>query len=244
MTDTIVLYGVASPNVVKVGIMLEELGLPYELCHVGVFKGEQFAPEFLALNPLAKVPVLVDPALGKPVIESGAILMYLGERTGKFYPAAGPARYDVMQWVMVQMANMGPMFGQLNHFRSVRKGADTYAVARFTELSRQLYKQVDDRVRSAPWIAGGDYSIADMAMYPWALYLERQGFEAKDFPAMIAWRDKIAARPAVARSKVRFDEAFSQMATTDRKTATDSDMDRLFRRTPSAPANDYGILRG
>src|SRR5262245_52670135 len=117
MTEPLTLYGMSSPNVVKVAIMLEELELPYQLKHVAVFKGEQFNPEFLAMNPLGKVPVLVDPRLGKPLAESGAILIYLAEREGKLLPAQGPDRYEVLQWVMVQMASIGPMFGQLNHFQ-------------------------------------------------------------------------------------------------------------------------------
>jgi GST-like protein len=149
-----------------------------------------------------------------------------------------------MQWVMVQMANIGPMFGQFNHFRSVRKGADTYTVARFAESSRQLYQRLDERLRAETWIAGGAYSIADMAIYPWALYLERHGLAATDYPALIRWRDIITARPAVGRSNARFQEAFAEKATVDRKTATDADMDRLFRRTAAAPANDYSPLRG
>jgi GSH-dependent disulfide-bond oxidoreductase len=242
--ETLVLYGVGSPNVRKVAIMLEELGLTYELRYVGVFKSEQFKPEFLALNPLAKVPVLIDPALGRPLYESGAILLYLGERYQQFLPAVGPDRYEVMQWLMVQMANMGPMFGQLNHFRAVGRGTQPYAEARFARQSEILYRLVNDRLSVHPWIAGGAYSIADMAIYPWMLYLERHGFKADEYPALIRWRDAITARPAVARLGRRFTEAFDEKGNRDRRAATDADFDRLFGRTASAPAVDYSALRG
>jgi len=164
---TLVLYGGGSPNVRKVGIMLEELGLPYELRHVNVFSGEQFAPQFLAMNPIGKVPVLVDPALGRPLFESGAILFYLAERHGKFFPADGAARYEVMQWLMVQMAAVGPMFGQLTHFRIVlRPGSEPYAEGRYAAQAERIYRVLDTRLAAHPWIAGDDYSIADMATYP------------------------------------------------------------------------------
>jgi GST-like protein len=185
----LILYGVGSPNVRKVGLMLEELGLSYELRFVPVFKGEQFTPEFLAMNPLGKVPVLVDPALGEPLFESGAILFYLAERHGKFLPAEGAARYQVMQWLMVQMANIGPMFGQLTHFRfALGAGAQPYAEGRYAEQARRLYQLLDDRLRTREWIAGSSYSIADMATYHWSTYLEKHGFDPKNYPSLVLQR--------------------------------------------------------
>jgi GST-like protein len=244
-SNTLVLYGVASPNVQKVALMLEELGVPYELRHVAVFGGEQFTPGFLAMNPFGKVPVLIDPLLGRPLYESGAILCYLAERHGRFLPADGADRYEVLQWLMVQMANVGPMFGQLNHFRrALRSGTEPYAEARFAELSGRLYRYLDDRLRSNTWIAGGAYSIADMAIYPWSLYLERHGFSGRDYPALIRWREEITERPATRRAGTRFGETFAEKSIRDRQTATDTDLDRFFARTPSAPAADYSAIRG
>ena len=243
--ETLVLYGVGSPNVVKVGILLEELGLPYELRYVAVFKGEQFKPELLAINPLGKVPVLVDPALGRPLYESGAILVYLAERSGQFLPAQGADRYEVIQWVMVQMANIGPAFGQLNHFRNaLQPGDEPYAKARFADQAERLYRLLDDRLREHSWLAGGAYSIADMAVYPWSLYLERHGFPASEYPSLVRWRDTIAARPPVLRSQTRFQEAFAEPSDRDRRSASDADLDRLFGRGAAAPPKDYSRVRG
>jgi GST-like protein len=241
---TLILYGVGSPNVRKVGLMLEELGLSYELRFVPVFEGEQFTPEFLAMNPLGKVPVLVDPALGEPLFESGAILFYLAERHGKFLPAEGTARYQVMQWVMVQMANIGPMFGQLTHFRfALGTGAQSYAEGRYAEQARRLYQLLEDRLGTHEWIAGGAYSIADMATYHWSTYLEKHGFDPKAYPSLVRWRDKISARPAVARHVARFSQAFDAGSARDRKEASDADIDRFFGRTASAPKVSFAGIR-
>jgi len=241
----LLLYGVGSPNVVKVGILLEELELDYELRYVAVFKGGQFRPELLAMNPLGKVPVLVDPALGRPLYESGAILVYLAERHGRFLPEQGPDRYEVIEWVMVQMANIGPMFGQLNHFRNaLRPGEEPYAEARFAQTSQALYRILDERLRAQSWIAGGAYSIADMAIYPWSLYLERHGLAATEYPALIRWRDAITARPAVVRYQAKSQEAFAAKSARDRRSASDAELDLLFGRGSSAPPKDYSRVRG
>jgi GST-like protein len=241
---TVTLYGGNSPNVRKVGILLEELGLDYELRHVGVFTGEQFNPQFLKLNPFGKVPVLVDAALALPLYESGAILFYLAEQHQRFLPIAGAARYDVMKWLMVQMAMVGPMFGQLNHFRLVlRRGSEPYAEGRYAEQAGRIYGELDRQLARRPWIAGDDYSIADMAIYPWALYLENHGFAADQHPALLAWRDRIGTRPAIARSNQRFQEAFAKPSEASRRAATDADLDRFFGRTESVPPADYSNIR-
>jgi len=232
MGAPLILYGMNSPNVRKVVLMLEELALPYALAHVAVFKGEQFTPEFRALNPLAKVPALLDPALGQPLAESAAILVYLGETHGRFLPADYPARAEVMQWLMVQMASGGPMLGQLNHFRSLPQD----------EQAESLYRLLDERLAGREWIAGGAYSIADMAIYPWAHYLEKHGFDPAAFPALIRWRAAIDARPATARAAQRMDEAFAAISAETRKAATKADLDRFFGRTDTMPPADYSAI--
>jgi GST-like protein len=146
---------------------------------------------------------------------------------------------------MVQMANIGPLFGQLNHFRrALRSGTEPYAEARFAELSRRLYRHLDDRLAEHSWIAGGAYSIADIAIYPWSLYIERHGFPSNEYPALMQWRDKITARPAVARSNARIQEAFAEVSVRDRKAATDADLDRFFGHTASAPPADFSAIKG
>lgn len=243
----LILHGMGSPNVRKVVIMLEELGLAYELRHVAVFAQEQFAPEFLALNPLGKVPVLEDPQLGQPLAESGAILLWLAEREGKFLPpntpGAQPQRAEVMQWLMVQMANVGPMLGQVNHFDIAQTAApQDYAKARYRAAAARLYRLLDERLATREWIAGGDYSIADMATQPWAHYVERHGFDPAEFPALIAWRQRIEARPAVQRAVARASEAFDDAANRTRRAASAQDLDRFFGRTEHVPAADFSVI--
>ena len=241
--STITLHGMGSPNVIKVILMLEECALDYTLNHVGVFTGEQFGPDFLGLNPLGKVPVLEDPRLGQPIAESGAILFWLAEREGRFLPTSQPERADVMWWLMVQMANVGPMLGQLNHFNIVPQGSQPYARARYAAIAEKLYRVLDDRLSTREWIAGGDYSIAVMATHPWAYYLERHGFDAAAHPHLVEWRTRIAARPAVQRALARADKAFTPHAEPQRKAATDEDLDRFFGRTETVPATDYSTVR-
>ncbi len=216
------LYGMFSPNVRKPGIMLEELGLDYTLQHVAIFRGDQFEPSFLAMNPLGKVPVLIDHARGSgaPIYESGAILIYLAETYGSLLPATGMARYEVLEWLMVQKAAIGPMFGQHNHFQLLGPGADPYAAARYRTQAETLYRQLDERLATREWIAGSAYSIADIAIFPWAGYLEQHGFAPAAHPHLLRWRDTIAARPAVARMQQRFGASFGEQDT--RRNATQS----------------------
>jgi GST-like protein len=246
-TDKLILHGMQSPNVVKVILMLEECGLDYELRHTAVFNQAQFSPDFLKLNPLGKVPVLEDPRLGKPLAESGAILFWLAEREGRFLPPntpeGQPARAEVMQWLMVQMANYGPMLGQFTHFNIAPAEAAPYAKARYGAIAEKLNRLLDERLRTREWIAGGDYSIADMATQPWAYYVERHGFDPADYPALIEWRTRIEARPAVQRAMARAQEDFDDVATRSRKAASDEDLDKFFGRTETVPATDYSAVK-
>lgn len=240
-SDPLTLWGMNSPNVRKVALMLEELGLSYDLRFVDVFRGEQFAPAFAAMNPLGKVPVLEDPALGVPLAESGAILIYLAETHGAFLPAGGPARYEAIQWVMVQMANIGPILGQLNHFQ-MQAETQPYAHGRYRQAAERLYRLIDERLTDREWLAGDAYSIADIATWPWAAYLEQHGFDAGEHPALVRWRAAIAARPAAIRAGERMTAAFTAPSTAARRAATTTDFDRFFGRTATMPAADYSTL--
>lgn len=242
--EGLTLLGVASPNVVKVAIMLEELALPYRLQHVELFKGEQFTPEFLALNPVGKVPVLLDPALDAPLAESGAILIWLAEHHGTFLPKSGPERYEVLQWLMVQMSAIGPMLGQFTHFSLLPRGSEPYAHGRYAALADKLYRLIDMRLADREWIAGNGYSIADIATLPWAEYCENHGYSWNAFPAMARWRDKLAARPAVERAKGRVFGTFIPAAAKTLQIAGDADLDRFFGRTAAMPTQDFSAVRG
>jgi GSH-dependent disulfide-bond oxidoreductase len=238
------LYGMGSPNVRKVGLMLEELGLAYELRHVAVFAGEQFAPDFLAMNPLGKVPVLIDPGSTAPLFESNAILIYLAETYGgDLLPLAGEARHDVLRWLTVQTALVGPMLGQYNHFHLVvARGTEPYAAARYRNQSETVYRQLDQRLAERDWLAGDAYSIADIATWPWALYLEKHDFAPGDFPNMIRWRDRISERPTAQRMLARFVEEFDDRSDRFRRAATAENLDRFFNRKADGPTADFSPI--
>ena len=191
-----------TPNGWKVSIMLEECGLPYTVRSVNIGKGEQFAPEFLAISPNNKMPAIVDPdgPGGQPisVFESGAILQYLGRKTGKFYPSEERARVEVDQWLFWQMGGLGPMAGQTHHFRIYAPEPIPYAVERYTNETNRLYGVLNKRLADREFLAGA-YSIADMASYPWAKLWERQGQDISPFPHMRRWLEANASRPAVQR---------------------------------------------
>jgi GST-like protein len=197
------LYSWTTPNGRKVHIMLEETGLAYEAHPVDIRAGAQFDPEFLRISPNNRIPAIVDREgpEGKPIslFESGAILFYLGEKTGKFLPASGQARHKVMEWLMFQMGNVGPMFGQANHFRTYAKEKITYAVERYTNEARRLYGVLDKRLADHEYLAGDFYSIADIATYPWCRVPERRGVSHDEFPNVKRWFQAIDARPAVIR---------------------------------------------
>jgi len=197
------LYTWPTPNGHKVHIMLEETGLPYNVIAIDINNGDQFRPEFLNISPNNKMPAMVDsdgPG-GRPygLFESGAILMYLAEKTGKFMPQETRARYLVMQWLMFQMGGLGPMLGQAHHFRQYAPEKIPYAIARYTNEAGRLYNVLDRRLGEAEYLAG-DYSIADMAAFPWIRPYERQGQKLEDFPNLKRWFDAIDARPAVKRA--------------------------------------------
>jgi len=194
------LYTWTTPNGRKVSIMLEELALSYRVHPVNIGKGEQFAPEYVKINPNSKIPSIVDPEGpdGKPIVmmESGAILIYLARKTGKLFPQADRAKYEVLQWLMFQMGGVGPIFGQVHHFLRAAKEPVPYAIERYTKETRRLYGVLNDRLKDRDYLADG-YSIADIATYPWVARFEWHKTDLNDFPHVKRWFDAISARPAV-----------------------------------------------
>ncbi len=194
------LYFWPTPNGIKVSIALEEMGLAYRLHPVNIGRGEQHAPEFLVISPNNRVPAIVDDETGIAVFESGAILQYLAERTGKFLPAAGAPRYEVLQWLSWQMAGIGPMCGQAHHFRQYAPEPLPYAIGRYTAEVSRLYRVLDTRLADREFVAS-EYSIADMAILPWIAPWRSQGQDLADTPNVLRWFETVAARPAVARGR-------------------------------------------
>lgn len=191
-----------TPNGWKITIMMEECGLPYRVVPVNIGKGDQFKPDFLAISPNNKMPAIVDPdgPGGEPisVFESGAILQYLGRKTGKFYPEDERRRVEVDQWLFWQMGGFGPMLGQTHHFRIYAPETIPYAVDRYTNETNRLYGVLDKRLADREFVAG-EYSIADMAIAPWAKLWDRQGQNIDAFPHVKRWLEAVLARPAVQR---------------------------------------------
>jgi len=196
-------YSWATPNGHKVHIMLEELGLPYRAHPVNIGSGDQFKPEFLRISPNNKIPAIVDSdgPDGKSIsmFESGAILLYLAAKTGKFLPDDVRGRYTTLEWLMFQMASVGPMFGQAHHFRMYAPEPIEYAVNRYTNEAKRIYGVIDRRLSNHKYLAGSMYTIADIAVWPWTRSAANQGVEASEFPHFKRWFDEIAARPAVKR---------------------------------------------
>jgi len=195
-----------TPNGKKVTILLEELGLPYTVVPVNIGKGDQFTDAFLKINPNNRMPVLVDhePAGGGApisVFESGAIMLYIAEKTGQFIPTDLAGRYEVIQWVMWQMANQGPKTGENGHFRRLgdAQGDQSYAVRRFGDEVNRMYGVLNNRLYDRPWIAGDDYTIADMICYPWTVGWKAQGENIEDFKYFKRWFEAMGERPAVVR---------------------------------------------
>ena len=193
-TDVIKLYAWHTPNGRKVSVMLEECGLPYEIVKVNLSKGEQRTPEFTALSPNQKIPAIVDGAVS--LSESGAILIYLAEKVGKFLETG--KRYETLQWLMFQMAHLGPMLGQAHHFRLLAKEKLPYAVERYEKEAARLFTVLENKLKNHPFLAD-EYSIADIATYPWIMRYFNFGIRLEDYPAVKRWTDRIGARPAVQR---------------------------------------------
>jgi GST-like protein len=228
------LYAMGSPNVVKIYIALEEMGLPYTVHPVDVFGEAQFNPEFLKLNPLAKVPVIVDhegPG-GKPykLFESGAILLYLAQKTGQFLPEDPVERFDAIQWMMVQMTLVGPMFGQYVHFMRFAPRGNDYSLDRYRTQVRKALDALETRLGEVPFLGGRSYSIADMATFPWArgvgMFLGKAA-EA-DYPKLMAWVETIASRLAVQRALAALDDVRTKTTQFDK--AEPEALDRFFGR--------------
>src|SRR6202166_85519 len=199
---TIELHTWNTPNGRKISVALEEMGLPYTVIPVNISKGEQMAPSFLEISPNNKIPAIVDPdgPDGKPIsiFESGAILLYLGEKTGKLLPTELRAKYKVMEWLMFQMGGVGPMFGQRGHFMRAAPEKLPYAIERYTNESRRLLNVIEKQLAETAYLAG-DYSIADMATYPWVVGTTREPEQLESRPNFQRWLQVIRARPAVKR---------------------------------------------
>jgi GSH-dependent disulfide-bond oxidoreductase len=197
------LYSWATPNGHKIHIMLEECGLKYEVIPVNIGAGDQFKPDFLKISPNNKMPAIIDTdgPDGKPIsiFESGAILIYLAAKTGKFMPKSDRDKYSVLQWLMFQMGGVGPMLGQNHHFRTYAPEKLPYAIDRYTNEAKRIYGVIDRQLADNPYIAGKTYTIADMAIYPWLRNWKNQGIELSDYPHLKNWFDGLEKRPAVQR---------------------------------------------
>jgi len=223
-------YSWPTPNGHKIHIMLEETGLEYKAHAVDIGAGDQFTPDFLAISPNNKIPAIIDNdgPEGKPfaLFESGAILVYLAEKTGKFLPVDAIGRYTTIQWLMFQMGGIGPMLGQTHHFRNYAPEKIDYAINRYTNEARRLYGVMDKQLGVTQYLAGNDYTIADIATFPWTRSWQNQGIVLDEFPNVKRWFDTIAARPAVERGV--------QVLARDRKPFSDEEKEVLFGATQYA----------
>lgn len=213
------LYYWTTPNGHKITIFLEETGLPYTIKPINIGKGDQFDPEFLKISPNNRIPAIVDHAPddgGNPIsiFESGAILQYLAEKTGQFLPDDVRGRFEVMQWLFWQMGGLGPMLGQNHHFSQYAPEKIPYAINRYVKETERLYGVLDTQLRDRDYIAG-EYSIADMASYPWIVPYERQGQNLDDFPNVKRWFETIKARPSVQRAYAKADEISTSSVMSD-----------------------------
>jgi GST-like protein len=223
------LYALTSPNVRKIYIMLEELELPYQEHFVDVWKGDNYDPEFRKLNPNGKIPVIVDrdgPG-GKPftVFESGAILLYLADKTGRFLPKDVAARYEAIQWLMIQLTSVGPMFGQLTHFKNFAPAGNDYSLSRYQTEVKRLYDLLDARLGTSQFLGGADYGVVDIATFPWTGNIQMHGVNLADLPNLARWHSAISARPAVQRALKKIEAIKSS-----REHAKPENLDRFFGR--------------
>jgi GSH-dependent disulfide-bond oxidoreductase len=223
------LYALTSPNVQKIYIMLEETKLPYKEHFVDVWKGEQYNPDFIKINPNSKIPAIVDhdgPG-GRPytVFESGAILLYLAEKTGKFLPKDMTKKYEVLQWLMFQLAGVGPMFGQFTHFKLFAPKDSAYSMSRYQTEVKRLYEVMEKRLAHSPYLGGDEYTIADIATFPWTRNHDMQGVKWEDHPNLARWFKSIDERPAVKAALAKI-----AVIKSNRDTATDDQKDRFFNR--------------
>lgn len=197
------LYTWGTPNGRKVSTMLEECALPYRVNAIDIGKGDQFSPEFVAISPNAKIPAIVDPQGpdGSPLalFESGAILVYLSGKTGRFLPVSTRGKYVALQWLMFQMGSIGPILGQVHHFLRSARQELPYAIERYSKEKDRLYGVLDRRLAQAPYLAGDEYTIADIATYPWVARYEWHKTDLAEYPNVHRWFKEISARPAVAR---------------------------------------------
>jgi GSH-dependent disulfide-bond oxidoreductase len=217
------LYYWPTPNGWKISIMLEELGVPYDLKLINIGKGDQFEPDFLEIAPNNRMPAIIDPEGpgGEPisVFESGAILQYLGRKFGRFYPADERARVETEEWLMWQMGGFGPMLGQNHHFRVYAPEKLPYAMDRYLNETHRLYGVLNKRLEGRDYVAGGEYTIADMAIVGWAQGWERQGMDLDEFPNVKAWKARLEAREAVVKGLAVGKEEREKLALADDKDA-------------------------
>jgi GSH-dependent disulfide-bond oxidoreductase len=223
------LYALTSPNVQKIYIMLEETKLPYKEHFVDVWKGEQYNPDFIKINPNSKIPAIVDhdgPG-GKPytVFESGAILLYLAEKTGKFMQKDMAKKYEALQWLMFQLTNIGPMFGQFVHFKLFAPKDSAYSMTRYQTEVKRLYEVLEKRLAHSAYLGGNEYSLADIATFPWTRMHDTQGVKWEDNPHLARWFKSIDERPAVKAALAKIAAIKS-----NRETASEDQKDRFFNR--------------
>jgi GSH-dependent disulfide-bond oxidoreductase len=228
VSSMIDVYTWATPNGHKVHIMLEECGLPYKVHAVNIGAGDQFKPEFLAISPNNKIPAIVDSegpgGRAISIFESGAILVYLASKTGKFMPKSDRKKYEVLEWLMFQMGGVGPMLGQNHHFRTYAPEKLPYAIDRYTNEAKRLYGVIDRRLEKSAWLGCDEYSIADIATWPWLRNWKNQGIVLDDYPHLKSWFEKMESRPAVQRGvKVLADQR--------RQLTDDKARDILFGKT-------------
>ena len=241
------LYGFSSPNVMKVLIMFEETGLEHEVCTVNVYAKEQYSAEFGHLTPNRKVPVIVDEngPDGRPFTlwESGAILIYLAEKTGQFLPAAPRERHTVLQWLMFQVGGVGPMFGQANHFRGAAPPGNVYGWIRYVSEVKRLFGVLETRLGESRYLGGDDYSIADIATYPWARYYEAHDVDLKSLPNVSRWMGAITERSAVKTVLGLWASHYWDFGVARRAAASADELDRFFGRGVYAKVTEEDYKR-